>query len=63
MFRIALLVLGGLFVLIGSVWFFQGIGWLAGSPMTGQTRWVINGSLTALGGLLIIAANWKRPRT
>ncbi|MCC7010718.1 MAG: hypothetical protein IT184_18045 [Acidobacteria bacterium] len=62
MLRIALLVFGGLLVLVDAVWFLQGIGALLGSPMTGQTRWQINGALAALGGLLIIGANVRRRR-
>ena len=60
MLRIVLLVFGALLIFVGTIWFLQGAGILLGSPMTGQTRWQINGALAAVGGLLIVAANWKR---
>jgi hypothetical protein len=44
-------VLGVLFGLIGLVWFFQGIGVLPGSFMSGQTRWAVYGSITCLVGV------------
>jgi len=49
--RIARGVLGGLLVLIGAVWFFQGINVLPGSFMTGQTRWAIYGGIAIVAGL------------
>jgi hypothetical protein len=47
-----LTVLGILLMLLGAIWFLQGIGVLPGSYMTGQTQWVINGGVTFLTGLL-----------
>jgi len=62
MLRAALLVFGGLLVFVGTIWFLQGSGVLAGSPMTGQRRWQINGAGAVLGGAIVIAANARRPR-
>lgn len=45
---------GGVMVLVGIIWFFQGIGVLPGSFMTGQTKWAVYGGLTALAGLAMI---------
>jgi hypothetical protein len=54
--RYVLLILGGLMVLVGSVWVLQGVGVLPGSFMTGQLFWAIMGAiLLAVGGLLILA--------
>lgn len=49
--------LGLLFLLSGTVFFFQGIGVLGGSFMSGSTKWaVIGGLLVAAGfGLLALA--------
>lgn len=53
--------LGGLLVLVGGVWFFQGIGVLPGSFMSGQMQWAIYGTITVvIGGGLIYFVN--RPR-
>ena len=62
MLRTLLLVCGGLLTFVGTIWFLQGINVIPGSYMTGQTRWPVNGSLAALGGLIVIGANWRRHR-
>ncbi len=50
-----------LLIWVGGVWFLQGINVLPGSFMTGQIRWAIIGSVTAIGGVaLLVYAN--RPR-
>src|SRR5512139_3848803 len=33
------LVVGGLMLVVGLVWTFQGLGYLSGSPMTGVAFW------------------------
>ena len=55
--RIAFYILGALCVLMGSVWFLQGINVLPGSFMTGQIKWAVYGGLLlAVGvGVLIVA--------
>jgi uncharacterized membrane protein HdeD (DUF308 family) len=59
--RILLNVAGVLFVLMGGVWFLQGINVLPGSFMTGQTKWAIYGGLLVLAGIaLLVAANRRR---
>jgi hypothetical protein len=56
--RIALNVLGILCLLIGCVWFLQGVNVLPGSFMTGQTKWALYGGLVAIAGIgLLFAAN------
>jgi hypothetical protein len=57
-----LIVVGALLVLIGAIWFLQGINVLPGSFMTGQTQWAIYGGISfAVGIALLVAA--KRRRT
>ena len=54
--RYVLLILGGLMVLVGGVWFLQGISILPGSFMTGQPFWAVMGAiLLAVGALLVLA--------
>jgi hypothetical protein len=62
MLRILLLVIGGVLTFVGSIWFMQGINVIPGSFMTGQTRWAVNGALAAIGGIIVLAANWRRRR-
>jgi len=35
--------IGALMILVGLVWTLQGLGYLEGSPMTGETMWAIIG--------------------
>lgn len=59
--RPLLLVLGGLLVLVGGVWTFQGLGYLEGSSMTGVDTWAMIGPVVAgLGVALVIVAARKR---
>jgi uncharacterized membrane protein HdeD (DUF308 family) len=59
--RIALNVIAALALLIGCVWFLQGINVLPGSFMTGQTKWAIYGALLVVAALaLLIFANRRR---
>jgi hypothetical protein len=47
-------LLGGLMVVAGAVWTFQGLGYLAGSPMTGVDIWAIIGPLVAGLGVALV---------
>ena len=50
------LSLAGLMVLVGAVWTGQGLGWIGGSSMTGETTWAIVGPIVAgLGVALAIS--------
>jgi hypothetical protein len=61
--RIILTVGGVLIMLMGVVWFLQGINILPGSFMTGQIRWAVYGGLAAVVGLgVVVASNRRRPR-
>lgn len=57
-------VLGVLLALIGLVWFFQGIGVLPGSVMSGQTRWAVYGGIACVVGIgLLLVANRRSGRS
>lgn len=49
-------IVGVLLVLIGGVWFFQGIGVIGGSFMTDNATWVLIGGIVAVAGVVLIAA-------
>ena len=54
--RYALLIAGGLMILMGGIWLLQGIGILPGSFMTGPMFWAVMGAaFLAVGGLVILA--------
>ena len=59
--KIILNVISVIFILMGSVWFLQGIDVIGGSRMTGQSVWAVNGAIAVvLGVALFIFANQHR---
>ncbi len=60
--RIALNISGALLLVLGCVWFLQGINLLPGSFMTGQAQWAVYGAIAVVAGigLLIAAKRTKR---
>src|SRR6266545_4332501 len=61
--RWLLVIFGALLVLVGVVWTLQGLGYLAGSVMTGVTLWAIIGPIVALVGLVLLVMGARRLRT
>ena len=62
--KIVLNIVGVLLVLVGSIWFLQGVNVLPGSFMTGQTRWAVRGGLAVVAGIvLLLWAKRKRQGT
>lgn len=59
--RIALYVTGALFMLMGGIWFLQGINVLPGSFMTGQSKWAVYGVLSLLVAVALVIAGYRRP--
>jgi uncharacterized membrane protein HdeD (DUF308 family) len=55
-----LTTVGAILMLMGTVWFFQGINVLPGSFMSGQTRWAVNGVIAIAVGLLLIVRSRRR---
>lgn len=60
--RPMLLGIGVLLVVVGAVWFLQGIDVLGGSGMSGKTLWAIIGPIVAVIGV-VTAAYGARRRT
>ena len=48
--KLAIFIVAGILMLTGGIWFFQGIGLLPGSVMTGQSRWALYGGLAFIVG-------------
>ena len=58
MTKMVLNVAGVIAILLGTLWFLQGINVLPGSFMTGQPRWAAYGALMfVLGVLIVVRAN------
>lgn len=62
--KAARIALGAMLIVIGMVFTLQGLGYLAGSPMTGVTGWAVIGPVVALVGLVLIvrSVQTRRPR-
>jgi hypothetical protein len=52
--RRGLIIVGVLAILVGIVFFFQGIGVLKGSSMTGETFWLWVGVVLVIAGALAV---------
>jgi hypothetical protein len=53
-------IAGTLLVLMGAIWFLQGIDILPGSFMTGQTQWAVYGGIAVAAGILMLAVANRR---
>lgn len=59
--RITLNIVAALAILVGAIWFLQGVNVLPGSFMTGQVRWAVYGGMAFAAGIaVLLLAN--RPR-
>jgi hypothetical protein len=59
--KIVLNIVAVLLLLIGSIWFLQGINVLPGSFMTGQMRWAVRGGILVVAGIVgLLYANRRR---
>jgi len=58
--RLVLNIVGIVLILMGATWFFQGIGVLPGSFMTGQTQWAVYGAIAVVAGLVALARANRR---
>lgn len=60
--KIVLDVVGVVLILLGGVWFLQGLDVLRGNVMSGHPQWVFIGGIAALIGIgLLVFANRRRP--
>lgn len=55
--------LGLVLLVAGAVFFGQGMGWIGGSFMTGETKWAVIGAALVVAGLgLLAAARFRESR-
>jgi hypothetical protein len=59
--RALLMGFGALLVVVGAVWFLQGIDVLGGSGMSGKTLWAVIGPVVALGGAAMFVTGLRKP--
>jgi hypothetical protein len=52
--------IGALLVVVGGVWFLQGIDVLGGSGMSGKTLWAVIGPIVALVGAAMFVAGLRK---
>ncbi|GAA1648022.1 hypothetical protein GCM10009790_31400 [Georgenia ruanii] len=57
-----LAVVGVLVAIVGVVWTLQGLGYLAGSPMTGVRAWAVIGPIVAIVGVVLLVSGLRRHR-
>jgi hypothetical protein len=60
--RIAVRTVAVVALLAGGVFFFQGIGIIPGSFMTGRNEWAVIGAALALGALAVVALTFATSR-
>jgi uncharacterized membrane-anchored protein YitT (DUF2179 family) len=58
--RLILRTIAVILLLMGTVWFFQGINVLPGSFMTGQIKWAVYGGIADFVGLTLLWMNRGR---
>jgi hypothetical protein len=58
--RIITRIIAILLIVIGSIWFLQGINVLPGSFMTGQIRWAVYGGIAMVVGIGLLFAVKRR---
>jgi len=58
--KIVLNIVGVLMVVMGAIWFLQGINILPGSFMTGQIRWAVYGGIAVVLGVMVLVRNNRR---
>jgi uncharacterized protein YjeT (DUF2065 family) len=56
-------IVGVVLMLMGVIWFFQGINILPGSFMTGQIQWAIYGGIAVIVGAVVITVANRQGRT
>lgn len=59
--RSLLMGVGSLLVVVGAVWFLQGIDVLGGSGMSGKTLWAVIGPIVAIVGAGLFVVGLRKP--
>jgi hypothetical protein len=58
---IARRILGAVLFFTGVVWIGQGLGWIAGSFMTGSTFWAVTGGVCVVAAIVLLGWPWRQP--
>jgi hypothetical protein len=58
--KVVLRIVGVLLMVLGCIWFLQGVNVLPGSFMTGQMRWAVNGGIAVVVGVGLLFAAKRR---
>lgn len=58
--RTRLMILGVILLLLGGLWFLQGINVLPGSVMTGSRFWTVIGAVVAIIGIAVLMGPARR---
>lgn len=62
--RILLNIMAIILLLVGIVWFLQGINIIGGSVMTGQSQWAVIGGIAVVTGIALgVIANRQNKST
>ena len=59
--RAVRLMLGALCVIVGAIWFGQGIGLIGGSFMTGEAIWAVIGAVAIVFGAVLMRGAGRAP--
>ncbi|MGO4664060.1 hypothetical protein AB4Z14_19535 [Terrabacter sp. 2TAF16] len=54
-------IVGVLVLLVGALWTLQGLGYVGGSAMSGNTLWAVIGPIVAVAGLGLALSRPRRP--
>jgi hypothetical protein len=57
---VATFAVGLILAVFGLIWALQGFGVLGGSQMSNTTTWSISGPITALIGIVVAVASWRK---
>jgi hypothetical protein len=61
MSRTLKMVVGGVLILAGIVWTLQGLDFLGGSGMSGNSFWAVAGPIVALVGVFLVLRAVRMP--
>jgi hypothetical protein len=53
-------IIGVLVLLVGALWTLQGLGYVGGSAMSGNTLWAVIGPIVAVAGLGLALSRPRR---
>ena len=60
--RVVIRIVATLLIVVGCIWFLQGVNVLPGSFMSGQIRWAVYGGIAIVAGIGLLFAAGKRTR-